>query len=210
MVTLRILFALAIAMTVAGLTGCDDNNSELERSAISVSAVNEAGVYVSATWDAGQNKTFPDFDPADRDDFQPFAHMPVRVKNRPYNEFITNPDYSPYGDFHITQVEVEWIDIASGDPARLGEMQAYNFTSGYDITVPSGTEVIFNLLMVPFYAKGEAPLLNLTNAYGGDGSVPPFVAVARMTFIGHESGSTREIQVVAHTMVEFVGVIIEE
>ena len=75
MVTLRILFALAIAMTVVGLTGCDDNNSELERSAISVSAVNEAGVYVCATWDAGQNKAFPDFDPADRDDFQPFAHM---------------------------------------------------------------------------------------------------------------------------------------
>ena len=83
MVTLRILIALAIAISFVTLTGCDDNNSELERSAISISAVDEAAVYVCATWDAGQNKIFPDIDPTDADDFQPFAHMPVRVKNRP-------------------------------------------------------------------------------------------------------------------------------
>jgi hypothetical protein len=208
-VTLRILFALAIATTVVGLIGCDDNNSELERSAISVSAVNETGVYVCATTDAGQNKISPD-PPGEEDDFTPFAHMPVRVKNRPYNEFITNPDYSPYGDFHITQVRVEWVDIASGDPARLAEMQAYNFVSGYDVAVPSGGEMVFDVLMVPFFAKGEYPLIDLVGSPYGTQSVPSFVAVARMTFTGHESGSTREIDVIGHTMVEFIGLIIAD
>jgi hypothetical protein len=207
-VTLRILFALAIAMTVVGLTGCDDN-SELERSAISVSAVNEAGVYVCATIDAGQNKTSPDL-PGEEDDFVPFAHMPVRVKNRPYNEFITNPDYTPYGDFHITEVRVEWVDIASGDPARLAEMQAYNFTTGYDIVVPSGSEVIFDVLMVPFYAKSEYPLFNLAGNPYGPQDVDAFVGTARMTFTGHESGSTREVEVIGHTLVEFIGLIITD
>lgn len=208
MVTLRILFALTIAFSFVALPGCDDNNSELERSAISVSAVDEGGVYVCATWNAGQNRTIPD-PPDEFDDFQPFAHMPVRVKNRPYNEFITNPDYTPYGDFRITNVAVEWVSIASGDPAMLPALQAYNFSAGYDISVPSGSEVIFNALLLPFYAKSEAPLMNLANVYGGDGSVPAFVAVAEMTFTGHESGSTRDIDVVSQTMVEFIGVEID-
>ena len=212
MVTLRILFALSIAISVFAISGCDDNNSELERSAISVSAVNEAGVYVCATWDAGQNKIFPDFDPADVDDFQPFAHMPVRVKNRPYNDMITTPDYSPYGDFRVTGVRVEWISIPSGDPARLAQMQAYDFESGYDIVIASGTEIVFDVLMVPFYAKGEAPLLNLAAHpfFGGDGSVPAFVAEAQITLIGHDSGSTRDVEVVGHTMVEFVAALLND
>jgi hypothetical protein len=207
-VTLRILFALTIAFSLLALGGCDDNNSELERSAISVSAVDNGGVYVCATWNAGQNKTIPD-PPDEFDDYQPFAHLPVRVKNRPYNEFITNPDYSPYGDFRITKVKVEWVAIASGDPARLAELQAYNFESGYDVSVPSGSEVDFNVLLLPFYAKSEAPLINLANVYGGDGSVPGFVAVAEMTFTGHDSGSTREVDVVSQTMVEFIGIEID-
>lgn len=206
MVTLRILFALAITLSIFALNGCDDDNSERNRGAISVSAIDEGGVYVCATWNAGQNKAFPDPPGEQPDDFQPFAHMPVRVKNRPYNEFITNPDYSPYGDFRITNVEVEWTRIASGDQARLAELQAYNFESGYDISVPSGSEVVFNVLMLPFYAKGEAPLINLTPFYGGSGTVPGFVAVAQITFTGHDSGSTREVEVVTQTMVEFIGV----
>lgn len=209
MVTLRILFALTIALSLFAISGCDDDNSELNRSAVSVSAINEGGVYVTATWDAGSNKTFPDLPGEPRDDFQPFAHMPVRVKNRPYNEFITNPDFSPYGDFRITNIRVEWLRIASGDQARLVEMQRYNFSDGYDISVPSGTELIFNVLLIPFYAKGEAPLINMTSVYGGDGSIPSFVGVARVTLTGHDSGSTDEVDVVTETMVEFVGVIVD-
>ncbi|RKZ18206.1 hypothetical protein DRQ53_01320 [bacterium] len=209
MVTLRILFALTIALSFLALTGCDDDNSERARNAITVSAVNEGGVYVSATWDAGQNKEFPDLAGSQADDFQPFAHMPMMIKNRPYNEFVTNPNYSPFGDFRITNVEVEWIRVASGDQARLAELQTYNFTAGYDISVPSGSEVIFNVLMLPFYAKGEAPLINMTGAYGGNNSVPSFVAVAAITLTGHDSGSTDDIMVVSEIMVEFVGLIVE-
>ena len=211
MVTLRILFALTIALSLFALNGCDDDNSELARNAITVSAVDEGGVYVSATWDAGQNKIFPD-GPADTpDDFKPFSHMPIRVKNRPYNEFITNPDFSPYGDFRITNIAVEWVSIAAGDPARLAQMQQFNMDAGYDISVPSGSEVIFNVLLVPFYAKGIPPLVNLAiHPSGGDGSVAPFVAVARITLRGHDSGSTDEVEVVTQTMVEFIGVIISD
>lgn len=205
MVTLRILFALAIAISVVALTGCDDNNSELERSAISVSAVNEGGVYVCAANDAGQDR-----EPGNEDDFTPFAHMPVRVKNRPYNEFITNPDYSPFGDFHVTKVRVEWVSIVSGDAAILDRIQAFDFESNYDIVVPSGSEINFQVLMVPFYALLEDPLLNIVGNPFGLGTVDPFVAEARMTFTGHDSGSTRDIEVVGGTMVEFIGTIISE
>ena len=210
MVTLRILFALAIAISVVALTGCDDNNSELERSAISVSAVNEAGIYVCASLDAGQNRVSPDPPGEQQDDFVPFAHMPVRVKNRPYNEFITNPDYSPFGDFHITAVRVEWVRMVSGDPARLAQIQAYDFESNYDIVVPSGSEVTFEVLMVPFYALLEAPLVDIVGNSRGTQTVDPFVAEARLTLIGHDSGSTRDIEVVGGTMVEFVGLIISD
>ena len=136
----------------------------------------------------GQNKTFPDFDPADRDDFQPFAHMPVRVKNRPYNEFITNPDYSPFGDFHITAVRVEWVRMVSGDPARLAEIQAYNFESNYDIVVPTGSEVIFEVLMVPFYALLEAPLVDIVGnvwAVPDGGSRVVFDGMLDKIFLSH-------------------------
>jgi hypothetical protein len=205
-VTLRILFALTIALSLFALNGCDDDNSEHNRSAISVSAVNEGGVYVSATWDAGSNGIFPDGPLETPDDFQPFAHMPIRVKNRPYNEFITNPDFSPYGDFRITKVKVEWVSIASGDPARLTDMLAYNFEAGYDISVPSGSEVIFNLLMVPFYAKGLPPMSTLIPL----GATPSFVAVANITLTGHDSGSTSEVDVASQTLVEFVGLVVSD
>lgn len=208
--TQRIFLALAIALTLAAVNGCEDDNSERARSAISVSAIAEGNVYVCPTWSAGQNKTFPDQPGDTLDDIHPFAHMPVRVKNRPYNEFITNPDYSPYGDFRITNIEVEWTRIASGDPARLAEMQAYNFEAGYDISVPSGSEVIFNVLLLPFYAKSEAPLINMTAAYGGTGAVPSFVAVAHITLTGHDSGSDHEVDVITDTLVEFVGVQITD
>ena len=206
MVTLRILFALTIALSLFALNGCDDDNSELARNAISVSGVNDGGVYISATWNAGKNKTIPDPPGSNVDDFQPFAHMALKVKNRPYNEFITNPDYGPYGDFRISNVRVEWVSIASGLQSRLAEIQRYNFSAGYDVSIPSGTEVIFDVLLLPFYAKGEAPLINLANVYGGDGSVQAFVAVAEITLTGHDSGSTDDIDVVSRTMVEFIGI----
>jgi len=198
-VTLRILFALTIALSLFALNGCDDDNSELNRNAISVSAINEGGIYVSATWDAGPDKIVGTID-----DFQPFSHMPIRVKNRPYNEFITNPDFSPYGDFRITNIKVEWVSIASGDQAHLAQMQAFNFEAGYYISVPSGSEVIFNVLLVPFYAKGLAPMSTLEPL----GATPSFVAVANITLTGHDSGSTSEIEVASQTMVEFIGLIV--
>jgi hypothetical protein len=207
--TLRLLLALLALGAILQLPGCSDTKSSTASDTVTVSPVDEDQVYVCPTWSAGENEVFPDLTPEDRDDYHPFAFVPVRVRNRPYEAFATDPVPSPYENFRITELRVQWTAIVSGDPERLADLQRYDFESGFDLSVPNGSEVVFDVLVLPARAKEEAPLVDLADGQGvypGDGSVPGFVAEVKLTFIGHDAGSTHEIEVATTTQVEFVGV----
>jgi len=186
-------------------TGCGDDIDDA-RSVIEVTSVAEGGVFVCGMWDAGSDKEFPS-----EDDFRPAGHLLVEVRNRPYNEQEVSLPFTPYGDFIVTGVRVEWFEIPGAtDPDAIAALQRYNYDAQYDHLIPKGTTSTFAVTVVPFSMKSDPYLSNLVAVYGGDGSTEPFVANARMTFTGHDSGDEREQTFEAYAVVEFIGVILEQ
>lgn len=199
----------SILMALSGLlvlaTGCGDDIDDA-RSVIEVKSVADAGVFVCGIWDAGSDKEFPS-----DDDFIPAGHIPVLLQNRGYNEQITNTPFTPYGDFVVTGVAVQWVptDVSSPQEA-LDALNRYAVNAQYDRIIPAGGEASFNVMLVPFRAKSDPYLANLAAGRGGDGSTRAFTAGARITFTGHDSGDEREVSFDAYAVVEFIGVVVDE
>jgi hypothetical protein len=194
----RALILVTLLAVLPALTSCDTDNSERARGAVEVSTVADGGVFICGMEDAGLDKIWPS-----EDDFVPAGHFPVTLKNRPYNPFITAPDYSPYGHFHVTSVEVEWV--STNPPDVLAQLTPFNYRGGYDIAIPMNSERTFNVMAVPFYMKSSPYFQDLLF-----GNNDPFTAVANLKFFGHDSGSENTIVVEGSCIVEFIGVIISE
>ncbi len=203
----RKLIILGLICAVAvGLSSCDNNSAERQRTVVEVASVADNGVYVSGIWDAGRDKIFPS-----ADDFQPAGHVPITLKTRSYNEFVQAPDLTPYGQFHVTEVSVEWRAAHPSTP--VAQLTPFNYTAGYDLVIPKDTEVTFNLMVVPFTMKQDPFFMNLVAepTRGGDGSTPPFNAVAHFTITGHDSGAPDVTQTVeGSVLVEFIGLLLSQ
>jgi len=200
----KLIFLGLISTVVLGLAACDNASIERQRSVVEVASVADNGVYVAGIWDAGSDNIFPS-----TDDFQPAGHVPITLKSRSYNEFIQAPDLTPYGQFHVTGVSVDWRAAHPSTP--VAQLTPFNYSAGYDVVIPKDTEVTFNLMIIPFNMKQDPFLANLVAepTRGGDGSTPPFTAVAHFTITGHDSGAPdlpRTIE--GSILVEFIGVVV--
>lgn len=196
----------AIVALGVGLTSCDSDHIERSRSVVEVVSVAENGVFVCGIWDAGSDREFPT-----DDDFQPAGHVPITLKNRPYNEFVSSTEFSPYGQFHVTEVSVQWEAAHPSTP--VDRLAPFNYTARYDVAIPIESEVTFNVMVAPFTLKTDQYFLNLTGvpSRGGDGSTAPFNAVAHITLTGHDSGAPDEPRTIeGSVLVEFIGVIVDE
>jgi hypothetical protein len=196
---------LAVALLVSGC----DRTGERNRSSVEFVSVAENGIFLAGMIDAGADR-----DPCVTDDNTvPAGHVPITLHNRPYNEFNTANEQSPFGLFHVTEITVEWVTAFGASPAdaqaAYNELIAFNFTSPYDVAVPIGETVTFNALVVPLHMKSTAFFQDLLPACVGGTNAPPFSATALITLAGHDSGSEEIVYVQGAVIVEFIGAIID-
>jgi hypothetical protein len=125
----------------------------------------------------------------------------VTLRNRAYNQFIEAPDLAPYGQFHVDRVLVQWI--AASTPADLAALQPFAYEAAMDVTIPKDSDVTFGVLLSSFAMKNDPYFAGLLS-----GGTLPFVANARITFFGHDSGSTDEVEVPGGIVCEFIGVVV--
>ena len=190
---LQILTVVSLALLV--FSGCSDNG--IGRSVLEVTAVNEGAPFVD-----GQLNYGGDGAPGGGDDYVPAGHCLVRVRNRAYNDFMSTTADRPFGAFVIDRVAISWEPLVAGTAAD--QLPAFNRTYDFGSVIPRGEEVEFNVMLVTFEMKTQPFLQGLLT---GD---PPFVAQARVTFTGHDSGATStfyDFQTVIP--VEFIGVIVD-
>ena len=198
-----ILIAALLMLPLVSACGDDAHDA---RSVVEFSSVANNGVFICGIWSAGGDKIFPS-----DDDFIPAGHVPVTLKNRSYNEFIFAPEYTPYGDFIVREISVNWYPIGPDTP--IDELRRFDYTAQYDVMIPKDTEVSFNVMLVPFAMKSDPFFANLVNGGGlrpGDGSTPPFTAVARLRVRGQDSGDVRSVVIEGAVIVEFIGVLVDE
>lgn len=189
---------LALGLLLAGLpllTSCDEN-AQRGRAAIEIVSVAEGGVFVSGQVDAG-----PDKEVGTEDDFQPTGHVPVMVRNSP-NPLFTESPGAMLSDFHVTSIQVEW---SSPDATADAFLDQWEFTQGYDVVIPSNSEVEFLAFVLPLAAKQDPFLEGLLT-----GATDPFFASARLTLTGNFTGDERSVRVRGSVIVEFVDVIVQD
>jgi hypothetical protein len=201
----KLIFLGLISVIGVGLGSCDSDNIERQRTVVEVASVADNGVFLAGIWDVGRDRIFPSVD-----DFQPAGHIPITLKNRSYNEFVQAPDLTPYGQFVVTAISVDWR--ASHPSTPLAQLTPFNYSAGYSLVVPKNTEVTFDLLVIPFTLIQDPFFMNLVSepTRGGDGSTAPFNATAHFTITGHDSGAPdlpRTLE--GSVLVEFIGLIIE-
>ena len=196
---------VALALIVSGC----ERTGERNRSAVEIVSVAENGVFLAGMVDAGADR-----DPcAPQDNSIPAGHIPITLHNRPYNEFNTANEQSPYGIFHVTEITVEWVTAFASTPAdaqaAFNALVPFNFVSPYDVGVPIGETVTFNALIVPLHLKSSAFFQDLLPVCIGGNAAPPFSATAMVTLAGHDSGSEEIVYVQGSVIVEFVGALID-
>ncbi len=188
------LMLAVLLVAVAFLPACND--VERGRSVVEVSQVNLGAPVVLGILNAGSDKLV-----GTQDDFIPPGDVVVTMRNRAYNQFITAPDEAPYGQFHVTRVHVHWTAADASTP--VAQLVPFDYEAGMDVTIPKDSDATFSVLLSSFYMKSQPYFSGLV-----DGSTPPFSAVASLTFFGHDSGSTSEVEVPASALCEFIGVVL--
>jgi hypothetical protein len=184
---------MMLVAAVPLLSSCELSN-ERGRTAVEITAVNNGGVFIAAMLDLNNTANDPS------DDFVPAGHVPITVKNRAGNAFITATENSPFGQFHITTVQVVWT---AAPAAALPELQAFNYQAGYDVAIPINGEATFNVVIAPFAMKEQPFFQGLRT-----GATEPFMATAEITLTGHDSGSERDVTLKGTILTEFIGEII--
>jgi len=192
-----IALLLAAGLAVFALAAC--SNDDIGHSVLEVVSINEGAPVIDAQLDPGADKIA-----GTEDDFVPNGHVKVAVQNRAYDEYTTTTSATdPLASFVIDRVSVEWQPLVSGTAAD--NLPAFNRTYDFGQVVPRGEIVEFDVMLVTFEMKTQPFLQGLIT---GD---PPFVAQARVTFTGHDSGATNTFYSFTTTIpVEFIGVIVHE
>lgn len=188
----RALFALLAAALF--VSGCEMNdNNEWQRVVCSVQSINAGAPVVSAALNTGSDAGNP------TDDYVPLDIVPVLFWARPGNAMMTIPEEGAYSSFIITSYDAVWIP-GPGAPAELSD---YNTTRGLlSARVPINDEFAVQFMLAPQAMKQEP-------WYPDPAGDTVFTADLRLTFYGHEEGSTNEVAIPAGTSVTFVGAISE-
>ena len=107
-------------------------------------------------------------------------------QNRPYDPASFTEPGDPYGDFLITGYQIDWVGI-NGGYALPPRQEATSFS------IPSGEIGGANIRLVSLTEKLDPNVL----------AALPFTMLANITFVGHETGTTRDATVQASITVEF-------
>jgi hypothetical protein len=184
------LFVCFAAMIGVVLVGCNDE--ENKRSVVTVSSMNLNAPFFSDVIDQGDSLQ------STSDDFVAEDWCPVVFKNRPYSSVVFTGPEEPFNDFLITRYRVEWRRVDGG---------AYippPFDGAMSTNVPSGEEVEAAIVLVPFLVKNDPNLVAIRYTSN------EFLAVARVTFWGHEVGSNRDQDFSAEISVNFADFLEEQ
>jgi hypothetical protein len=189
-------FLVVIGIFAVFVASCD-NESEENRAVVIVSSINENLPFFSDVLEQGDTVYVAGI-PYTVDDFISEDYILVTFYNRPYNNFTTTGPGDPLSDFLITRYTVDWRRVDGGDPAELLSIEGAT-----SIQVPSNTFVSAAVLLVPFQAKNSPALQALQYSPG------EILAIAHITFWGHEVGTNREWSLAAEITVNFGDWIIE-
>jgi hypothetical protein len=195
----RKLMAFAVTMGIIALfvASCQ-NESEENRAVVIVSSINENVPFFSDVLEQGDTVMASGVYYT-RDDFISEDYVLVTFYNRPYNPFTTTAPGAPLSDFLITRYRVEWR-LAGGGAA---DSLPGPYDGATSIQVPSNTYVSAGVLLVPFQVKNSSTFAALR--YSPD----EILAIAHITFWGHEVGTNREWSLAAELSVNFGDWIIE-
>jgi len=169
-------FSLIAGVGFALLAGCDDT-PEQNRSVVTVASIN-CGV-------PGWSDMLTDS--MGRADTWTVAIM----QNRPYSGLITTVPGGPYGDFLVTGYVINWTAL-NGGPVLPSRMEPTGFS------IPSGEffGASIRLVSIPEKQSLAAALPGL------DGS-EAIMMQAEIIFMGHETGTERDVEVKTGLTVSF-------
>ena len=195
---LTILSLISLFVVGAVLLGCEDDPAYEHRTILITSSLNGGMPYLSDVLDQGDSVYTDDgvtFKLAD--DFVAEDWIKVQFYNRPYSAII-DPCGGELGDFLVTGYDVEFVRVADGGPTPIPPgLPVAPFTGHTSILVPAQSMVEGYIVLVPFFEKNESPLVDLQY------SASEILALATLTFRGHEIGSGREVEFTAGISVNF-------
>lgn len=194
----RKLMAFAVTMGIIAIFVASCNNeSEENRAVVIVSSINENVPFFSDVLEQGDTVMVGGLYYT-VDDFVAEDYVLVTFYNRPYNSITTTGPGAPLSDFLVTRYRVEWRS-ADGGAVELPPV----YDGATSIQVPTNTYVSAGVLLVPFQVKNMASFAALQ--YSPD----EILAIAHITFWGHEVGTDREWSLAAEVSVNFGDWIIE-
>jgi hypothetical protein len=195
----RKILAFALVVGLLAIIGAScENDSENNRAVVVVSSINENAPFFSDVLEQGDTVlvggTYYTVD-----DFITEDYIPVTFYNRPYNDYTTTGPGKPLSDFLITRYRVEWR-LAPGGAGTVPP----TYEGATSVQIPSNTLVSAAFLLVPFSLKAAGGILYPLGYTDNE-----VLAIAHLTFWGHEVGSDREWSCAAELSVNFGDWIIE-
>lgn len=192
-----VAFSLVVGL-IAVIAGSCENDSENNRAVVIVSSINANVPYFSDVLEQGDT-VLVGGSYYTVDDFITEDYVLVTFYNRPYNDFTTTGPGQPLSDFLITRYRVEWR-LSNGATGSVPPM----YEGATSIQVPSNTLVSAAVLLVPFELKADGGVF-FPLWYSND----EVLAIAHVTFWGHEVGTDREWSLAGELTVNFGDWIIE-
>ncbi len=195
----RALFVTMIMTAfVLPLTGCSNHDgNEWQRLVCEVENVNGGVPLVSAYIDVGSDGMV-----GGDDDTFPIDFVPVMFRSRPYSSTISLPEDGVSSWFHITGYDLTWIP----GPNAPEELTDYNVSNGLcDTIIPVHDEGIVSILVADREMKNQEWYRDLNE-------VPDtyYTAACQLVFKGHESGSSKIVEIPAGLMVTFIGAVVSD
>lgn len=186
--------ALMFLIALFVLSGCENHEgNDWERLVCDVQVTNAGAPLVAAYLDAGADQTA-----GTEDDFQPIDSVQVIFHARPYSSNIIIPEDGVYSWFQVERYDLEW----ENNPLVPVDLTQHNvYDSVIDVMVPVNEEAGGSVLVSGVDMKSAPWFVDI---YTGD--LAAFQADAHITFYGHESGSSEEIELPAGVRVHFIGV----
>ena len=194
---MNLTLILGLITVLVGMTGCSDKDAnEWERLVCEVESVNVGSPLLSGYVDLGNDGA-----PGGDDDTYPIDYVPVVFRARPYSMALTIPEDGPYSWFHITGYNLTWIP----HPGAPAELTNYNIVGALcDVIVPVNDDALVTVMIAGRQMKEEAWFSILeTNGLS-------YSANCQLDFIGHESGSDREVIVPGGLLVTFFGAVVPD
>lgn len=186
---------MALVIGLAALSGCGDNESELQRLVCEVESVNAGVPLISAALNVGSDGI-----QGGDDDYIPIDFVPVVFRARALNSSMNIPEDGLYSSFIITGYDLTWATTDPNAPATLSD---FNVSGGMaSVQVPIENDALISVLVAPLQMKEATWFLAIL-----DGSASPFSASAQFVFWGHVSGTDHEVGVPAGLTVNFIGAV---